>query len=148
MCCDTEPAAASDHFPLFKRENHACCKRRSMFYTDHRRRLLSINNPSFTYRRMRRQQRNLSNATIISDSIHLSSCSMSFINLLLEDKTSLFEMMINFRYLNYASDINSPPHHEDGEFKALIKTLLHLQLSPTIINCYHTLQKVAQGLRD
>ena len=40
---------------------------------------------------------------------------MSFINLLLEYKTSLFEMMINFRILNYASDINSPPHQEDSE---------------------------------
>ena len=28
MCCDTEPAAASDHFSLSKRDNHACCKRR------------------------------------------------------------------------------------------------------------------------
>ena len=40
---------------------------------------------------------------------------MSFINLLLEYNTSLFEMMINFRSLNYASDINSPPHQEDSE---------------------------------
>ena len=28
MCCETEPAAASDHFPLSKGENHSCCKRR------------------------------------------------------------------------------------------------------------------------
>ena len=28
MCCETEPAAASDHCPLSKGENHSCCKRR------------------------------------------------------------------------------------------------------------------------
>ena len=141
-----------------ERGNHACLIWRSMFYFGHRIAILSTNNPIIKKTdaspRFVKRRGNLSILQhYLQNHLHCSQ---------LLNKINFTDLMASaFNTLNFTvrNDVllsdskllfrnQQSPHHEDGEFKALIKTLLHLQLSPTIINCYHTLQKVAQGLRD
>ena len=122
---------------------------------------LSSENP-FTYKRDWENKENMTSSKRASLSswiiYHHLSLSIIFPSIFLSMSTLFFNLQLLWRnclkwwitsqILNYASEINSSPHHEDGECSYPIKMLLILQTSLNHHRLSSTCKKIAQGLVD